>query len=448
MGKDEAYEIHARVRGVLPPSAKARIIVRIDGYPTREYPTDVTPDGDKGATLSFRLEKVQHDFHFHVSYNDTASNEYAVRVLPPPELARLGDAPSPQLQLSYPRYTGLPSSRVQTPGVGDVDVVLGTSIVLRAAADRPLAAAWVEYPTSPHTPAAALGFAGAAATARVRADADLDAGRTSFTIRFQPREPVESGLYVLHLKDDSGLGAAKPFGLAVHNDPKPNVVRLDRPSKTHDVLSVLPTAVLPLRLTAKDELLQLKNDDRVSGLRSVYLEYQFQADGSATQRMTLHDPAEAAADVLAPLAGPAVQAFAPPLRPTRLEFDRTLAVASLRRPDGFSPREGDAILLQACADDWDDVTPGKGPGRSEQVEIRVVGPNELDVALSQEEADVQQKLRAPAREGAAGAASTPRTPRAASSRSRRSSRKRATRPRRRRSVGRRSRNSRKRSTTT
>jgi hypothetical protein len=36
--------------------------------------------------------------------------------------------------------------------------------------------------------------------------------------------------------------------------------------------------------------------------------------------------------VLAPLTGPAVLAAAPRLRPTRLEFHRTLAIASLRGP--------------------------------------------------------------------------------------------------------------------
>ncbi len=381
VGKGESYEINARVTGVLPPNVKAKIIVRMD-YATKEFSTDVTPDGAKAAHISFRLDKVESGFHFRVHYNDAESKEFAVKVLPPPVLTNLGKAASPQLQLFYPRYTGLPSPQEQTPGQGDVDAVLGTSVVLRAAADRPLRTAWVDYPAVPQTAAAALGVAGALAsapTARIRAAAELDDSRASFTVRFQPGQ---SGVYALHFEDDTGLGATRLYGLTVRDDPAP-VVQLDRPSKLRDVLSVLPTAVLPLQATAEDPLY---------GLRSVYLEYHLQADGAPKQRLTLHDPATAAAEVLAPLTGPAVQAVAPPLRPTRLEFRRTLAVASLRRPDGSTPREGDVFLLRATADDWDDVSPAKEPGRSTEIEIRIVGRNDLDLAVTQDEGDLQKEL--------------------------------------------------------
>ena len=50
------------------------------------------------------------------------------------------------------------------------------------------------------------------------------------------------------------------------------------------------------------------------------------------------------------------------------------------------------VLLQACADDWDDVTPSKEPGRSHVVEIHVIDRNEFDLTINQEQADVQQKL--------------------------------------------------------
>ena len=387
VGKGEAYEINGHVAGALPPGAKAKVIVRVDGYSTREYATDVTPDGTAAdgrprAKLSFRLDKVESSFYFRVRYNDAEKGEYKVKVLPPPVLANLGKSASPQLQLFYPRYTGLPSPQEQTPGLGDVDAVLGTSVVLRAAADRPLRAAWVDYPAIPQAAAPVLGVAGALASAplaRIRADAELEDGRTSFTVRFRPGQ---SGVYSLHFEDDTGLGATRLFGLAVRDDPAP-VVQLDRPSKARDVLSVLPTAVLPLQATAEDPLY---------GLRSVYLEYHLQADGSPRQRLVLHDPATVAAEVLAPFAGPAVKAVAPPLRPTRLEFRTTLAAASLRRPDGSTPREGDVFLLRAAADDWDDVSPSKEPGRSPEVEIRIVGRNELDIAVAQDEGDLQKEL--------------------------------------------------------
>ena len=98
--------------------------------------------------------------------------------------------------------------------------------------------------------------------------------------------------------------------------------------------------------------------------------------------------------MLAPAVGPAVEAVGLPLRPPQLDFDGRLIVASLRWPDGSAPREGDVIVLQAAADDWDDVTPDKAPGRSVPVvEIHVVRPDELDIVQTQAEAAVQQKLQ-------------------------------------------------------
>jgi hypothetical protein len=392
IGRNEAFEVHGRVRGVVPP--KALIAVRIEGFPAMEYPIDVKPDGAKKGTLALRLEpgKVQRTFHFQVRANDAVSKEYEVQVLPPPVLTSLGKLPSPQLQFSFPRYTGLPSPQTQTPGVGNIDAPAGTFVVLRAAADRKLGAAWIEYLPEPKslTPAAYLEPLGAydltsllslsAASNAVwgRTDAELDEDRRSFTIRFLP---WVSGVYALHFEDETGLGNNRLFDLRLRDDPAPTV-QFDRPSKTRDVLNVLPNAELPLQVTAEDPLY---------GLRSVFLEYRLQLD-RPPQRLLLHDAESAVSTVLAPLMGPAVAGAAPRLRPTRLEFRRTLALASLRRPDGGSLRAGDVVSLQACADDWDEGSPFKEPGRSSAIEIRIIDRDEFDLTLNQEQADVQQKL--------------------------------------------------------
>ena len=67
IGRNEAFEIHGHVTGVVP--AKAWVAVRIEGFPTAEYPIDVTRDGPKEGTLALRLEpgKVQRTFHFQVA---------------------------------------------------------------------------------------------------------------------------------------------------------------------------------------------------------------------------------------------------------------------------------------------------------------------------------------------------------------------------------------------
>ncbi|HVS34129.1 MAG TPA: hypothetical protein VMS17_01025 [Gemmataceae bacterium] len=372
VSKGEPYEINARITGFLPPNAKAKVIVHMDGYSTREYATDVVAQDDKSAKLEFRLDNVESSFHFRVGYNDFETKEYAVQVVPPPGFAEQGLWP--QVQLFPPAYTQLPSPQAQPPGQGEVNAVLGTRVVVRAAVDRPLRAAWIDYPGVPKAAAGALGMAGAQASAAgavIRAPAVLDENRTSFTVDFTPRQ---SGLYALHFEDETGLGATHHFGLNILEDPAPTVT-LDRPSSQRDVLTVLPTAELPLQATAADPFY---------GLRSVRLEYHLQSDATARQQLMLHDAAKAA--------GPSAEAVPANQRPTRLEFNQTLSMASLHRPDGKPLQENDVVVLQAVADDWDDVSPDKAPGRSAEVEIHIVGAEAFKQQWDQEDQELQQEL--------------------------------------------------------
>src|SRR5262249_59068172 len=55
-------------------------------------------------------------------------------------------------------------------------------------------------------------------------------------------------------------------------------------------------------------------------------------------------------------------------------------------------KEGDLLVLQACADDFDDVTVLKKPGRSQEVELRVVGRTALDIALNEAQAQIEQEI--------------------------------------------------------
>jgi hypothetical protein len=398
MGCNEAFELHGRVRGVVPP--EAFLLVRADGLPETAYPIDVTPDGDKTAALSLRLApgRLQHTFHFQVRANDALSPEYEVEVLPPPKLVALDGQASPQLRLFRPRYTGLPSPVPSPPGVGNIDEPFGVAVELRAAADRPLRAAWVEFRPAPEAEpgkpnptlvALMLGPLGAdhlaaAATLAVggqavwgRADAAIGDDRRAFAVHFTPY--VKTGAYTLHFEDDTGLGADRLFDLRLRDDPAPTV-QLTRPSKSRDLLRVLPTAELPLQFTV---------DDPLYGLRSAFLEYRFRPDGPA-QRLPLFTPETAGSDLTGAWAGAAAHAVPPPLHLPHLEFRRTLPLKSLHRPDDSTL--GDIIYLQACADDFDDVSTFKQPGRSEVVEIHVVDRDELDVVLTSEQTDVQQKL--------------------------------------------------------
>src|SRR5262249_25398699 len=61
-------------------------------------------------------------------------------------------------------------------------------------------------------------------------------------------------------------------------------------------------------------------------------------------------------------------------------------------PWGDPLKEGDVLTLNVAADDFDDVTPHKQPGRSHEIEIRIINRNALDLLLNQDQAKVQEEL--------------------------------------------------------
>src|SRR5262249_53050701 len=69
------------------------------------------------------------------------------------------------------------------------------------------------------------------------------------------------------------------------------------------------------------------------------------------------------------------------------------SLRSLRHSNGAPLKEGDLIVLQAFADDFDDVTVNKEPGHSPSVEIRIVGRTELEKRLDKEQAAIQEELQ-------------------------------------------------------
>jgi hypothetical protein len=131
-------------------------------------------------------------------------------------------------------------------------------------------------------------------------------------------------------------------------------------------------------------------------MRSVYLEYRRRyeptAEGQAALgRLPLYDHAaweQALPQLLAVLTRSAILPPLPSLhlRPPRLEIGRRWSLRELNL------QEGEILVLQACADDFDDVTVGKKPGRSQEAELRVVSRAALEIALNEAQAQIQQEL--------------------------------------------------------
>ncbi len=381
IGRNEAFEVRGTVRGVIPQQAV--VIFRLEGSPNLEHHCDIKADEFGVGHLNTRLPagRVERNFRFQVKANDAVSPEYHVEVLPPPSLVALDGKPSPLLQLTYPGYTGLPSPEVLSPGTGNIDAVVGTAVHLRARVDRPLRRAWIEY--QPEEPSVVVGdlltlFAGGVPWWEP-IPAKLDDDRCTFSVDFTP--PL-NGMYSLHFEDETGLRNSRLYELRLHPDPAP-VVHLERPSPSRDILSVLPTAELPL---------EVRIEDMQYAVRSVYLEYRIGRD-EQPRRLYLYDPEAGSAPLLAPWAGASVLG-APSLatKPQRLDFQQKLSLKGITHADGSSLKEDDVLLLRACADDYDDVNPNKEQGHSPEIEIHIVGRNALEIVLNQEQANIQQEL--------------------------------------------------------
>src|SRR5205085_6540914 len=68
-------------------------------------------------------------------------------------------------------------------------------------------------------------------------------------------------------------------------------------------------------------------------------------------------------------------------------------VARLRQAGSRALRAIDNLICQVVAEDFDDVTVPKAPGRSHEVELHVVGRAALLTEVQKAEADVQREMK-------------------------------------------------------
>jgi hypothetical protein len=398
--RGEAFQIKATLQGVVPE--RAVVEYRFDGSPALKeiYEVKESADGLAGEFVA-HLEpgRVQHDFRFQVRAHDAASPWRKVEVLPPPQFAPLTGRPSPQIHLQYPQYTDLPPQDLPD-GVSSIEAIAGTHITLRAATDRPIVRAWLEYPpdlepmldvchafaansVESFCPLLEAAKAYHPRTTWIHIPARLAPDGQVLTVGFAARV---SGTFALHIQDELGLGNTRLVELRTVADPPP-IVYLERPSRSRDSLDLLPDSEITLRVQV---------EDLVFAVHSACLDYRLKrgsspSGGEETHRLPLYDH-EAVGQALPQLLsgfGPSpIPVAAPPLRlrTQRLEIERRWSLADLKL------KEGDVLTIQACALDFDDVTAAKKPGRSHEIEIRIVGRTALDLALNQLQAQIQQEL--------------------------------------------------------
>lgn len=404
IAQGETFEIRATVEGIIPEKATVAYRFGTETTPTEQtYPIG-RKDGDATGSLLARIGtgRLAGTFRYQVRANDTATPWREVQVLPPIRLVQLDGRPSPQIRLTYPAYTEFPTHGL-ADGTANIEAVVGTRVALRAAVDRPLSAAAIEHrPEQPvNTVAAFLGPLGAVSSDHAAA---LTVAGQQVWGRFPARLerdgqvlhidflPWISGTYALRLEDETGLLTTRLFDVRLLEDPTPQV-NLQRPSASLDSLAVLPTAEVTIQVLVDDIAAQ---PGVPTGLRTVYLSYRTHKD-DPPRTLTLFDHGATDAvvsrlgGVLAPGPVPTPK-VAYKSRPPRLELTHRLPLKSLRHRDGSELREGDVLSLQAYAADFDNVAVDKQPGRSHEIELRIVGRPALEAVLHQAQAKIQQEI--------------------------------------------------------
>ena len=394
MARGEALEVKVRLRGAVPD--RVTLVIQPDGLPAVEQHYTVPDDAAAEEPITLRIEpsRISRSFQFRVRANDADSGWRAVGVLPPPALVPLNGRPSPQFYLEYPAYTDLPAADL-ADGSSIIECPAGTRLTLRAATDRPVAEAWLVYrPENPVTAqltkVAVLGANPAIAVPGFDLMAREVWAAIPLTIRdgtllegtFVPRV---SGPYVFRFEDETGLGATRLLDIRVQPDPAP-VVTLARRATGPEQVIALPEA--EIRLPA---LVQ----DKTFAIRDVWLEYR--VNGGAGRVQPVYHPATLAHLLPAMFGFSAAGANipAPPIQLAKIQqlaAEPVLAMGTIRTDDGRPLREGDTLTVQMAADDYDDVTGFKEPGRSAELRIAIVSKQDVETIVQQTQSEVRAEL--------------------------------------------------------
>jgi len=396
MARGDAFDLLLKVHGVIPE--RARIGVWLDGASPSEMVVSIpkSEQAPEESSFSVRIEpnRVPRGFRFRVRAGDADTDWQSVLVLPPPALVPRDGRPSPQIHLDFPAYTQLPA--LDLPDGGSViEAVTGTEVRIAAAADRPLAHARLEYhPEQAALPLAALlssiasrnpleGISSLQLTHQAWGEIPvrLSSDRQLIDIEFVPWLP---GPYRLHIEDESGLAAHRYFDLRVQTDPSP-VVDWSGHFLDKEPQTVLADAEITLAALAQDKIFALRN---------VFVEYKVGRSG-VFQQVGCYD-SEFIREAIPGLSALAHMPLALPVGPIprlrQYSLGRRMPVAMFTHADGSRLKEGDLLILRVGATDYDDVTFGKPPGYSSEIELQIVSKAHLEAALQQKLSQMRNEL--------------------------------------------------------
>ncbi len=286
-----------------------------------------------------RLETVNQPLKFSVTAGDDATSiqDVEVKVVPPPVLGRLA------IRLISPPYTGLP---VQTlaPGLTSFRVLEGTKIELEGQANKPLAAAELQF--SDQQPALAVA---------------LDPLRTTLRASFPVHQNVA---FSFALADSDGFRNRDPVrhDVRMFKDEPPRVVIVE-PRTDRDIP---PDALVPVRVELDDDF----------GLHSARLLYKVSAGESEP-----HEPV--AIPLWSAPSDDATVVASSLLKHQNVGYDWDLA--PLKLPIGS------VIAFHAEARDLDSI---KGPnlGKSREIRLRIVSKEDAARQFDEARRELREEI--------------------------------------------------------
>lgn len=360
--------------------------VQLQGAAAVELPYAV--DGPE-IRLQLEPSRVPRGFDWRLTAGDASTGWRSTTVTVPPEFVAIDGRPSPHGRLVPPRYTGIAPSDL-ADGAGGCEAVLGSVVSLTALVDRPIVSARLEFrPTDPKllaglaslclgetTGLGAIGNVGALAGLTTPIAVRLDGESRRLAVEVTP---ILSGNWDWVMVDAAGLTGRRPFDFRVLPDPSP-AVTLVQPSASGAGIEMVVDAAFRV---------QALIEDRQFAARRVAIEHRNRPT-EQPRELSLYDGAALGASLrrlLVPIGTDGAT-----LRPTELSIDRRIRVADLKRSDGKPPTVGDTVILCVIADDFDDVTPTKPPGRSVEVELRIIGRDRLEANLARARATIAKEL--------------------------------------------------------
>jgi hypothetical protein len=222
----DSVDISADVTGPAPPSAL--LYHRTGKGEWRTMSLEQRAKSKEQEALSptvfaARLNNIRESLEYYVSVADVQSQGYSITVIRKPVINGL------QLELHYPKYTGLPPQSLDA-NVGDVVVLLGTKVVIDATTSKDVASAFAVFDDK--------------ATVRLEVSDSPRKLTGSFVVQ-------RSGRYYISITDTEGQSNSDPIRYSINAlADQPPRISIVQPGED---ITIGEDMTIPLQIEAQDD---------------------------------------------------------------------------------------------------------------------------------------------------------------------------------------------------